>query len=125
APHRLVAGAALCAALANATVLLARSPTELLLARLATGVFLAGVYPPALKLIATWFARGRGVALGVLIGALTVGSALPHLVNALGGARWQLVIGWTTATTLAGALVAGVLLREGPFPFPRGRLRPG
>jgi len=123
--RRLIALSALGAALANALVLVVQSPAQLLLARVATGVFLAGVYPPALKLIATWFVRGRGLALGVLIGALTVGSALPHLINALGGARWTLVVGWTSAATLAGAAVAAWLLREGPFPFPLVRFRLG
>ena len=60
---------------------------------------------------------------GVSNFAFTVGSALPHLVNALGGARWELVVTVTSAATFAGALVAAVLVREGPFPFPQVRLR--
>ena len=44
---------------------------------------LAGVYPPGMKLVATWCLHDRGFGIGVLIGAITVGSALPHLVNAL------------------------------------------
>ncbi|MDH5824602.1 MFS transporter [Luteimonas sp. RD2P54] len=122
---RLIAIAACGAATANALVLLAQSPLQLLLARVATGACLAAVYPPAMKLMATWFVRGRGLALGVLIGAITVGSALPHLVNALGGARWQGVIGWTTALTLAGAAVVAFGVREGPYPFPRAPFRLG
>src|SRR6185312_8462042 len=65
--------------------------------RFATGACLALVYPPALKLMATWFRARRGAALGIMVGALTVGAALPHLVNALGGADWRQVVVWTSA----------------------------
>jgi MFS family permease len=92
--------------------------------RLATGFFLAGVYPPALKLMATWFTRGRGTALGILVGALTVGSAAPHLVNGLGGLRWQTVIVATTLLTIAGGLLVAIAVRDGPFPFPRALFDP-
>ncbi|WP_159997528.1 MFS transporter, partial [Roseomonas sp. 18066] len=86
--------------------------------RVATGVLMAGIYPPALKLVATWFRRGRGVALGSVIGALTLGSALPHAVNALGGVAWQgVIVAASLATALGGAGV--LLLRDGPYPFPR------
>jgi MFS family permease len=53
--------------------------------RFATGFFLADVYLPARKLMSTWFRKRRGIALGILVGALTVGSATPHLVNGFGG----------------------------------------
>jgi nitrate/nitrite transporter NarK len=87
-------------------------------------VFLAGVYPPGLKSMATWFRRGRGTALGVMVGALTVGSAMPHLVNGLGGVRWETVIIATSALTVAGGLVAELAGRDGPFPFPRATFDP-
>ena len=51
--------------------------------RMATGIMLAGVYPTGMKLLATWFKQGRGLAIGVLVGALTVGSASPHLLAGL------------------------------------------
>jgi hypothetical protein len=92
--------------------------------RLATGFFLAGVYPPALKLMATWFRSGRGLALGTCVGALTLGSALPHLVNGLGGLDWHLVIYATSALTLAGGVIARLGVGDGPYPFPRGRFDP-
>jgi MFS family permease len=92
--------------------------------RFATGFFLAGVYPPALKLMATWFRRGRGTALGILVGALTVGSAAPHLVNGLGGLEWETVVYATSALTLAGGAVAFLAVPEGPFPFPRAACDP-
>src|SRR4051812_482806 len=80
-PRLVILVGALGAAAANLALLAATGPGGALPARFATGFFLAGVYPPALKLMATWFRENRGVALGVLVGALTLGSATPHLVN--------------------------------------------
>ena len=119
----LLAGAGGAAA-ANAALLLVDGPGGGIPLRLATGFFLAGVYPPALKLMATWFRRGRGVALGVTVGALTLGSALPHLVNGLGGLDWRVVIGVTSLLTLAGGLVVALAVPEGPLPFPRAVFAP-
>jgi MFS family permease len=81
--------------------------------RFLTGVALAGVYPSGMKAIAGLFKEGRGTALGILIGALTVGSALPHLVRGL-GLDWQVVL--LTASGLA-ILSAGMMLRAGDGPF--------
>ena len=99
------------------------APSALVL-RFATGLCLAGVYPPALKLMATWFRERRGTALGVLVGALTVGSAAPHLVNGLGGVAWQPVVASTSALTAAGGLLVLLAVREGPYPFPRAAFDP-
>jgi MFS family permease len=121
APKRVIIAGAVGAALANVCILACDDALPAIALRIATGICLALVYPPALKLIATWFMRGRGLALGVLVGALTLGSALPHLVNALGGLRWQLVIAATTALTLAGAALVLAFVHEGPYPFPRAR----
>lgn len=123
-PKRVIIVGAAGAALANACILLVHDAASTIALRIITGIFLALVYPPSLKLIATWFARGRGVALGVLVGALTLGSAMPHLVNAVGGLRWQLVISATTLLTLAGALLVLLLVHEGPYPFPRAPFDP-
>ena len=117
-PRRLILYGAAGAAVANLGLLAASSAATAIPLRFATGVFLAGVYPPGIKSMATWFRRGRGTALGVVVGALTVGSAMPHLVNGLGGVRWQLVIVVTSGLTLAGGLVAELVGRDGPFPFP-------
>ncbi|MDP9067426.1 MAG: MFS transporter [Actinomycetota bacterium] len=103
----------------NLLLLLADGPFVAIPLRFLTGAFLAGLYPPALKLMATWFTTGRGTALGVMVGALTLGSALPHLVNALGGLDWPTVITATSVATVVGALIVWALVREGPFPFPQ------
>ncbi|HYY74957.1 MAG TPA: MFS transporter [Gaiellaceae bacterium] len=112
------------AAAANALLVAVGSASAAIPLRFATGFFLAGVYPPALKLMSTWFQRGRGTALGILVGALTLGSAGPHLVNGLGGLDWRTVIAATSALTLAGGVLAFSVVREGPHPFPRATFDP-
>ncbi len=92
--------------------------------RFLTGFFLAGVYPPALKVIATWYRENRGTALGVMVGALTLGSAVPHLVNGFGELPWRWVVGVTSLLTLAGGGVARWLVTDGPYTFPRASFDP-
>jgi MFS family permease len=123
-PRVVLLGGAAGAAGANALLAAADGRATAIPLRFATGFFLAGVYPPALKLMATWFRRGRGTALGVVVGALTVGSAAPHLVNGLGGLDWRVVVHATSALTLAGGLVAFAAVPEGPFRFARARFDP-
>ena len=104
--------------------LLAVSPESSWLAfvlRVATGASLAGVYPSGLKVMAGWFDRGRGLALGVLVGALTVGSASPHLVSGL-GVDWRGVIVASSALAfLAGLMMSRI--SDGPFEVPVQRFR--
>jgi MFS family permease len=123
-PRLVILAGAAGAAGANALLVAADGVAAAIPLRFATGFFLAGVYPPALKLMATWFRRGRGTALGVVVGALTVGSAAPHLVNGLGGLDWQTVAYATSGLTVAGGLVAFLAVPEGPFPFPRATFDP-
>ncbi|CAN5477059.1 MAG: MFS transporter [Actinomycetota bacterium] len=123
-PRRVIFAGAVGAALANALFGFADGIEFGLPLRFLTGFFLAGVYPPSLKLISTWFVRGRGVALGILVGAITVGSAMPHLVNGLGGLEWSVVIFATSILTLLGGIVAGFVVRDGPHPFPRAVFDP-
>jgi MFS family permease len=124
APRRLILAGSVGAAGANALLLAADGPWLALPVRFATGAFLAAVYPPALKAMSTWFRRGRGLALGVMVGALTIGSAMPHLVNGLGGARWRVVIVVTSIATVLGGLLAELATSDGPFAFPRGVFDP-
>jgi MFS family permease len=124
APHRLILVGSVGAAGANALLLVAGDVSAAIPLRFATGFFLAAVYPPAFKLMATWFIRGRGTALGVLAGAIALGSALPHLVNGLGSVAWQPVIVVTSVLTVGGGLVAALGVPEGPYPFPPGVFDP-
>ncbi len=116
--------AALGAATVNAGIVLAHGPGLAIPLRFATGFFLAGVYPVGLKILSTWFRRGRGMALGVMVGALTLGSALPHFVNGIGGLHWRAVILATSILTVAGALLAALTVHDGPFPFSRAPFDP-
>jgi len=118
-PRHVILGGSIGAATVNVLLDVAGGGTLGIPLRFATGFFLAGVYPPAFKLMSTWFRRGRGIALGILVGAISVGSAVPHLVNGLGGVDWRLVIYATSALTLVGGLITEFVVKEGPFPFPR------
>lgn len=123
--NRLMALSALVAAAANASLLLARGPVSAIAARIVTGFALAGVYPPALKLISTWFNRDRGLALGTVVGALTLGSSMPHLFRSLSGAvDWRVVVKMSTLATSVGAVLFFLFAREGPYPFGRAVFDP-
>jgi MFS family permease len=114
---RLFALSALIGAAANASLLVVPSYGWALASRALTGFALAGVYPPAMKMVATWFRSARGFAVGVLIGALTLGKSMPYLVHALDLGEVPVV--WTaTVSALVAALLVGVFHREGPYPFP-------
>ena len=123
-PRGVFAVAAVAAAFVNALLVFADGAVPGITLRFLTGAFLAGVYPPAMKVVATWFRDGRGVALGVAVGALTLGSAMPHLVNSLGGVAWETVIMATSALTIIGGGVMWLLVQDGPFPFPRAPFDP-
>lgn len=123
-PRHVILGGTIVAATVNGLLVIAAGPAGGIPLRFATGFFLAGVYPPAFKLMSTWFRKGRGLALGVLAGAIIVGNATPHLVNGLGGLDWRVVIYVTSALTLAGGLIVEFAVREGPFPFPKATFDP-
>jgi MFS family permease len=118
--QRLFAVSALAAAAANAAIPLLDvrlGPTLAL--RFLTGVALAGVYPPGMKLVASWCKEDRGLGIGLLVGALTLGSGVPHLLNAVSGeggmAAWRGVLLATSALTVTAAVLAILLIRPGPF----------
>jgi MFS family permease len=123
-PRHVILGGAIGAATVNGLLAVSEGAAVGVPLRFATGFFLAGVYPPAFKLMSTWFRQGRGMALGILAGAIVVGNGMPHLVNGLGGLDWRMVIYATSALTLAGGLIARFAIREGPFPFPSATFDP-
>jgi MFS family permease len=123
-PRHVILGGSIGAAFANSLLVIIGDASIGIPLRFATGFFLAGIYPPALKLVSTWFQRGRGNAIGIVVGGLIVGNALPHLVNGLGGLDWQLVIYATSLLTILGGLIAEFAVREGPFPFPKATFDP-
>lgn len=111
--------AALLASLVNGLVTLAPAFEAALVLRFLTGVFLAGVYPPAMKMIATWFRSARGLAIGTVVAALTVGKATPYLLKAMPQAGADAVIHGASLAALIGAALVASFYRDGPYPFPR------
>lgn len=86
--------------------------------RFLSGVFLAGVYPPGMKIMAGWFKSGRGLAIGALVGALTIGSALPHLVGAILREQWRFTVLASSGFSVVGALIVLTLVKDGPYNIP-------
>ncbi len=107
-PRRLFAACALVGAAANA-MLLVVSPAEPVtpLLRLITGLAMAGVYPVGMKLASTWAKGDMGLMVGILVGALTLGSALPHLFNAFGGVDWRVPVGLASTSAVVAAVLIG------------------
>jgi MFS family permease len=100
---------------ANAAVLVAPSAEAVIALRFTTGAALACVYPPGLKLAAGWFREQRGFALGILIGALTLGKALPHLLSAIYGTTWRQPMLLASILAVAGGILTVVVVRDGPY----------
>jgi MFS family permease len=123
-PRRLFAASATVGALANALLLAVNpaSPAAPLL-RVVTGVCMAGVYPVGMRLVATWAKDDMGLMVGILVGALTLGSASPHLFNAFGGVDWRPTVAVSSASALAAALLIG-FAGVGPNRAPPPRFDP-
>src|SRR6266849_7396556 len=92
-----------------------------LVLRFLTGVCLAGTYPPAMKIAATWFREGRGLAIGLLVAALTVGSAAPHLIRGLTDLPWRGTLLAASGLSLLAAGLVWLRVSEGPNRFPAAR----
>jgi len=115
--RRLFASAAVLGAIANAWLAVARGFPDACVSRFLAGAFLAGVYPPAMKMAATWFRARRGLAVGTIVGALTVGKAGPYLVTALPGADVSTITLLASASALVAAGLVFLGYRDGPFAF--------
>ena len=107
-PRTFFMTSALVAAAANTVILFVEpaSPTVIAM-RFVTGVCMAGIYPVGMKLATTWARGDMGLMVGLLVGALTLGSASPHLFNALGGVDWR----FTIVTASVSAVLAAVAIR--------------
>lgn len=118
----LFAVSAVAGALSNAAFgVFAHNAQTGIALRFLTGMFLAGVYPPGMKIMATWFKRSRGMALGVLVGALTLGKASPYLVNGLGSPDWRQNIFFISCLAIVGGLIVLLFVRDGPHALPAAR----
>jgi MFS family permease len=131
-PSRVFMACALLGALANAATLWIGGSFGLLLAlRFAVGFLLAGIYPVGMKIAASWYRQGLGAAMGVLIGALILGTALPHGLRALvgegGGSllpSWQSVVLGVSLLAAAGGLLTGLFVPESPWLQRGARITP-
>lgn len=112
-------------ALANAAIPLAPSPGVVIAMRVLTGFALAFVYPPGLKLAAAWFRERRGTALGIVVGALTLGSAFPHLLAwAAADVPWRVLIWISSVLALLGGALVAFIVRDGPHVSPSAPFDP-
>ncbi len=118
----LMIGGALVGAAANAALALWVEGLGAALAlRFVTGLCMACAYPPAMKIVATWFRQGRGLAIGILVGALTVGSAAPHLIRGLTDLPWRGTLLAASGLALLAAVIVALFVHEGPDRFPGAR----
>jgi MFS family permease len=117
---RLIAVSSFLAAFSTVLIpVFATGLASALLLRALTGIFLAGVYPVGMKIITTWTQKDRGLGIGLLVGALAIGSASPHLLNAFGGiSDWKAVMVWASGLAAMGGLIALLFIREGPYQNP-------
>ena len=114
----IMAISACIAGIANAILILELGIALSLFSRFLTGVALAGIYPTVIKFIATWFKKGRGFAMGIMLSSLTLGSALPHLVRAIGVQfDWKLVIFMSSLACFTAAGLFAFVLQDGPHKF--------
>ncbi|SEN01888.1 Sugar phosphate permease [Mesobacillus persicus] len=114
-PRKVLALSAFLGALLNVSLILVDHAFFGILLRILTGVSLAGVYPTAVKILSQWFPKKRGLAIGILIASLTLGSSLPHfIVMFTSSLNWRLVIICSSLLALFAALIVNWLLEDAP-----------
>jgi len=126
--RRLFALGCAVGATANAALVVANGAVTIIVLRFVTGAALAWVYPPGMKIAAGWFERRRGAALGILVGAVTIGSAFPHLLaSATAAIAWRTLILAASVLALTGGVLVLALVDDGPYaassaPFDRAAI---
>ena len=114
--RRLVAIGCIAGAAMNGAIAVAPTPGLVIALRCATGFALAWVYPPGMKIAAGWFRERRGTALGIVVGALTIGSAFPHLLAWLAaGAAWRTLVVTSSILAVGAAVLVTVAVKDGPY----------
>jgi len=114
--RRLFAAGCAVGAIANASVTWTTDPFAILVLRFVTGLALACIYPPGMKIAAGWFKERRGTALGVLVGAVSLGSAFPHLLSFTASAvSWQLLMLTSSALAVLGGALVWLTVEDGPY----------
>jgi MFS family permease len=114
--RRLFTAGCLAGAAANAIIPTAPTPLTIIVLRGITGMALACVYPPGLKIAAGWFKDRRGTALGIVVGALTIGSAFPHLLAwGAHGVPWRALMWTASALAVIGGAIVATMVEDGPY----------
>ena len=113
--RRLFASGCVAGAVANAAIASSSDASAIVALRFATGIALACVYPPGMKIAAGWFRERRGTALGVVVGALTLGSAFPHLLAwTAADVSWRTLLLASSALAVLGGIVVAAAVKDGP-----------
>ena len=118
---KLIALSTLMGAVFNGMIpLVSNGPESAVAFRFFTGVALAGIYPPGMKIMASWCKEDRGRCIGFLVGALTIGSGIPHLLKAIsasgsGSMEWESILYGTSILAVLAAGIANYGVRSGPF----------
>jgi len=127
--RRLFTAGCLAGAACNAAITVAPTAGAIVALRFCTGAALAWVYPPGMKIAAGWFRERRGTALGIVVGAVGMGSAVPHLLAWIGaGLPWRTLVAVSSVMAVAGAALVALAVKDGPYlsasaPFDRHALR--
>lgn len=122
-PSKVFFVCALLGSACNFSITLISNATQLFLLRGLVGFFLAGIYPVGMKISADYHEKGLGKVLGWLVGALVVGTALPHLLRVYHGSLdWHFVIYATSLLALIGGTLIFLFVPNGPFRKKGGKL---
>ena len=116
-PRKIFLFCSILGALSNLLILfIAFDLFSLLVLRFITGFFLTGIYPIGMKIAAGWYKKGLGNAIGLLVGALVIGTALPHLIKSVGGSLpWEQVIYIVSTICVIGGISMYIFVPDGPF----------
>ena len=124
-PVKVFLFCAIAGAFCNWLTVFSSNFTEVMLARLFTGFFLAGIYPVGMKIASDWHKDGLGKALGYLVGALVLGTAFPHFLKYLGGdLPWRFVMTATSILSITGGLTLFFTVKDGPYRKEKGAFKP-
>ena len=116
-PRKLFLVSSILGAISNLLIyFIAYDLFSLLVLRFITGFFLTGIYPIGMKIAAGWYKKGLGNAIGLLVGALVLGTAFPHLIKSIGGSLpWQQVIFIISTFSVIGGITMYLLVEDGPY----------
>jgi len=125
-PRKLFLVCSVLGAISNLLIyFIAYNLFSLLVLRFITGFFLTGIYPIGMKIASGWYKKGLGNAIGLLVGALALGTAFPHLIKSFGGSLpWEKVIFIVSAFSLTGGLVMNIFVPDGPYIFSGTKFNP-